>query len=150
MTTIFGHNEAASRMKRETMDPQSEVPIDHDFYSENPEAHCKKKNRNNCDYDDDQLDYQERKDKKRERHSTGDMIGRDTPVGGNFRRPIQNPMRPMMGVTRFGMRGSDQYNQNVQKYGGDPYKMFKKEGGECRDKKAIGGAAKVRKHYPFT
>lgn len=43
MTTIFGHNEAEARMKRETMEPKIHVSIDHDFYSEEPERHRKKK-----------------------------------------------------------------------------------------------------------
>lgn len=59
MTTIYGHNEGEARLKRETMEPCTHVAIDHDFYSENPEAHSKKT----------------KKHEEREKHAKGDSVG---------------------------------------------------------------------------
>jgi len=39
---IFGRSEAEDRMRRETMKPNGNVAIDHDFYSANPEARSSK------------------------------------------------------------------------------------------------------------
>ena len=45
MAVIFGHNEGIARLKRETMTPNVHVAIDHNFYSENPEAHISKESK---------------------------------------------------------------------------------------------------------
>ena len=42
-TLLYGKDEVMERMKRETMEPNGTVAIDHDFYSENPERHSKHK-----------------------------------------------------------------------------------------------------------
>ena len=57
MAVIFGHNEGIARMKRETMTPNVHVAIDHDFYSENPEAHISKKSKAEQKSMDDGEDY---------------------------------------------------------------------------------------------
>lgn len=42
MTILMGKSEAEDRMRRETMNPSGRVAIDHNYYSEDPEKHCKK------------------------------------------------------------------------------------------------------------
>jgi ATP-dependent 26S proteasome regulatory subunit len=42
MTVLMGKNEGEERMKRENMKPNSQVALDHDYYSENPEVNSKK------------------------------------------------------------------------------------------------------------
>lgn len=59
MTLLMGENEAENRMRRETMNPNGKVALDHNYYSEDPERHSRKGKHSYKmkDHDDDREHY---------------------------------------------------------------------------------------------
>jgi hypothetical protein len=121
MTTIFGYNEGEERMKRETMEPRTHVAIDHDYYSNNPER--AKRAEEGIDSSDSHKHHG-----KREHHAFGDSIGH-------------------MGANSIGMNPSRMTLHSIRP---KAEKEAMNHGGDAKERFALGGAAKVRKHYPFT
>lgn len=74
--TIFGHNVAEERMRKDNMKPNWRVAVDHDFYSANPEA-AKEKSKEIYDEMYDGMD-----EKRLKRAEGGDVEREEYAMGG--------------------------------------------------------------------